>query len=262
MKINGFQVEEHGSGYHLTIRVHVGHDELADDWIGNIFARLRSGGDLFNDEEAHPDASAQADDTEEEGDEAPADSGSGTARASRRRGRKRGVGNDDLPSEGASDVPARHTRRRGRAAAKADTVPAADVKKPRRARKAKEEKPEENPTEPAATAGRRSRRGKATGAETASASPSDPSETAKTAGRRSRRGKASGAKSASTKSPSEDVSDEDLTRAASLAAKDLGSPLVMDILEEFGAEQVRDLNQAQRAEFLTRLDDERAKADA
>ena len=34
-KVNGFQVEEHGSGYQLTIRVHVGRDEeLGDAHLG------------------------------------------------------------------------------------------------------------------------------------------------------------------------------------------------------------------------------------
>lgn len=51
MKVNGFQVEEHGAGYALTIRLHVGKDELADDWVGNLIARVQAGGDLFGDAE-------------------------------------------------------------------------------------------------------------------------------------------------------------------------------------------------------------------
>ena len=38
MKVNGLQIEKHGSGYQVTIAFHVGEDELAGDWVGDVMA--------------------------------------------------------------------------------------------------------------------------------------------------------------------------------------------------------------------------------
>ena len=53
MKVNGFQVEEHSSGYHVTIRIQVGKEETV--WINDFMTRLQVGGDLFNDAPAADD---------------------------------------------------------------------------------------------------------------------------------------------------------------------------------------------------------------
>ena len=73
------------------------------------------------------------------------------------------------------------------------------------------------------------------------------------------------AKPAETKSRSKkasgDIPDEDLSKAASTAAEDLGAPAVMEVLEEFGVGIINELAGKQRAEFMVRLQEERDKED-
>lgn len=86
--------------------------------------------------------------------------------------------------------------------------------------------------------------------------PANPTEPVATAGRRSRKTTRRPAAAGTAKSPSkDDVSDEDLTKAASQAAASIGAPAVVDVLDEFEVAEVRDLNQAQRREFVAKLAD-------
>ena len=181
MNINGFQVEEHGSGYAVTIRLRVGAQELADDWIGKLFARLKAGGDLFDDtseERCVPVAAA----------------------------------------EGYRNV--------GTAVAEAI---------------ASHEKPE---PEPISTRRRRGSREP----EKKDPDPTSPAPVAENLGRRGRRS----AQPAEKKSPSK-LSDEDLTKAASAAARKVGVIKVSAVLEEFGVAKVNELQGDAREEFLSRV---------
>lgn len=58
--------------------------------------------------------------------------------------------------------------------------------------------------------------------------------------------------------PSSSTTDEDLTKAASLAARKFGPPAVMELLEEFGVSRVGDLEGERRAEFVGRLKEMKA----
>jgi len=62
-----------------------------------------------------------------------------------------------------------------------------------------------------------------------------------------------GAKSAEQAQAADAVTDEDLSSAASLAASEIGSGPVMDILEEFGVARVDLLEGDQRQEFLDKV---------
>lgn len=233
MKVTGFQVEEHGSGYALTIRVNVGREELADDWVGNLFSRLQAGGDLFGqEEEDHEPTQASGDD---EGAAAGVSDSKPASTRGRRRGRRDAVGGaSDAPAEGGAEsrdapdvdaaaAPAGRRGRRSRVASEAAEAPAKPV---RRRGKKQEDKGDASP-------------------------PSAP-----TAGRRSKKKGSSAELAKAAKSPSkDDVSDEDLTKAASQAAASIGAPAVMDILDEFGVDEVRSLNQDQRREFVAKLAD-------
>ena len=55
------------------------------------------------------------------------------------------------------------------------------------------------------------------------------------------------------------MSDEDLTKAASQAAAEIGPSKVMDVLDEFSVAEVKHLKQEQRPDFIARLNDERGK---
>lgn len=111
-----------------------------------------------------------------------------------------------------------------------------------------EQDQEENEEKPTSVS-RRRRRNKA----------ADPTEMAssgvKTAGSRRKR-KTESAKTA-TKSPSDEdeISDSDLSKAASLAAEDMDGDIdaVMEVLEEFGVSKVGDIAQNVRREFLNKL---------
>ncbi len=134
----------------------------------------------------------------------------------------------ESPSDGAPAA-----GRRGRK--RIQPAPSVETKSPSNGRRRKrEEKPAENPTEPAS------------------------------AGRRSKRAKATSAASAKTKSPSKkraaDISDEDLTKATSQAAQELSPGAVMDVLEQFGVSEIRDLDQGQRKEFVALLQEARDAA--
>ena len=131
------------------------------------------------------------------------------------------------PNESPSDAPSAGRRKRQTKAA-----PTAEPAQTGRRRKRGEAKPDANPTEPAPTAGRRSSGAKRSSASTA-------------------------------KSPSKevaDINDEDLTKATSQAAQELGPDAVMDVLEQFGVAEIRDLDQGQRAEFVTQLQEARDAA--
>lgn len=224
MKINGFQVEEHGEGYSVTIRLHIGREELPETLISeplDAIIKLLAG-----------DTVAPAEDKPKP----------------RRRSKP-----EDTPDTKPEDAPAAKTRRRSKKTEEAKTAPAEEAKTAptgRRARRLASGASNAQPKE----------------AEKSEVDPTDtpaPSETAKTAGKRSRRAKPSGAKPASTKksrSKKDDVSDEDLTKAASQAAALLGPPAVMDVLDEFAVEEVRDLSQEQRKEFMAKLDDAKEAA--
>lgn len=88
---------------------------------------------------------------------------------------------------------------------------------------------------------------------------------AQSAGTRSRRRGKSGSPAAATNStrsgkktsPSDDITDEDLTKAASQAAQVIGAPAVMEVLEEFAVSKLGDLQGDQRQEFLDRMQAER-----
>ena len=74
MKVTGFQVEEHGSGYAFTVRIFAGREEMADEWLEGVLARVKE--DLFGheEEEEHEDTQADGDDADGESvlDAAPA----------------------------------------------------------------------------------------------------------------------------------------------------------------------------------------------
>ncbi len=53
--------------------------------------------------------------------------------------------------------------------------------------------------------------------------------------------------------PPEEITDEDVMKEASAAAKDITPKAVMEILEQFGVVNVGDLTQAQRREFIDQL---------
>ncbi len=240
MKVNGFQIEEHGSGYALTIRAHVGREEIMPGWMEEVLRPVLSkegGLNALISPEQTDSGSTDSGPAETGDDDGAADTGR------RRRGRRNAVGGTgDVPAGGEAGSPdtadakpagASKGRARRRSQPKAETVeaPAGRVKTRRRGKK--EEKPAANPTGAASAAGRRSKKTKPPGVKAAK----------------------------TKKSPSEEVSDEDLTKSASQAAADIGPPAVMDILDEFGVGEVRDLTQEQRREFVDRLTEARESAD-
>ena len=248
MKVTGFQVEEHGSGYAFTIRIFAGREEMADEWLEGVLARVKE--DLFgHEEEEHEDTQADGDD--ETKTPGTPDDKRATARG-RRRVRRDAVGGasdapagrDDntspAPDAGAATAPKGRGGRRSRpSAGTAKAVAEVEVKKAR---------------------GRRPRNSTVSGAGTEEEKPTTSPTTAPTAGRRSRKGGSSAKPAKTTKSPSKDaVSDEDLTKAASQAAAEIGPSKVMDVLDEFSVAEVKHLKQEQRPDFIARLNDERGR---
>ncbi len=135
----------------------------------------------------------------------------------------------ESPSDGAPAA-----GRRGRK--RTQPAPSVETKSPSNGRRRKRgEKPAENPTDAAGAAGRRSRK----------------------------KGAQSAATTSTTKSPSKKragISDEDLTKATSQAAQELSPGVVMDVLEQFGVSEIRDLDQGQRKEFVALLQEARDAA--
>ncbi len=224
MELNGLQFERHGSGYAVTLRMHVGAKEPMGLWIaGQMAASLNF--EAF--EAADPG-------TDEVQDEAP------PIDTKSRRKRSAKASNAAAGTDAGEEEKPRGRRQRGKSAG--DTDDAAETKGRRRRGPAASTASDESATDEEPKAQTRRRRGKK-----ADAPPT--SEAAPSAGRRAR-----GASASTAKSPSDDdVSDEDLTRAASNAASKVGAPAVMDVLEEFAAAQVSDLSQEQRPEFLVKL---------
>ena len=179
MNVNGFQVEEHGSGYAVTLRINVGREEalgehIASEILGRIKAILGS-----------------ADEPEK-----------GTPREEQE--------TEVVVAAGASST-FRHRRSVG-------------SREP--------EKKDENPTQTAAS-----------------------SSTASPAGRRGRATQKP-APAAEVKSPSKSkITDEDLTKAASEAARTLGVAKVVKVLDEFGVSKVNQLEGNLRQEFLNKLNE-------
>ncbi len=235
MKINGFQVEEHGEGFAVTLRLHVGREELSDTFVSEpIRAVVQLMAGLPNMMEGVLSPSAEEPKAEAEA-------------KPKVRTRKPRAKTEDAPDAKPEDAPAptsRSSRRRRAGVSNAQPAkPDSPLTRRRRAGTKEAEKSELDPTSTASTAGRSSRKARASGAKPASE-----------------------AKAKTTKSPSkkkdkkDEVSDEDLTKSASQAAALLGPPAVMDILDEFAVDEVRDLSQAQRKEFLAKLDDAKAAA--
>lgn len=150
---------------------------------------------------------------------------------------------DTAPEPAAEERP---TRRRQATASTSETTTAEEPALARR-RRASAASTSTEPTEEA-PARRRRRTSPAEGEQSA-----DPTESAPTAGRRSRRASA-GDTAQTAKSPSSDVTDEDLVKGASDAAQAIGPARVMEILEEFGVGTVNELTGEARQEFLVQLD--------
>ena len=74
-------------------------------------------------------------------------------------------------------------------------------------------------------------------------------------GRRRRRGKAAPAEEAPAEEVSDEISDADVSRAASQAAEVITPQEVTAVLESFGVASVGELDQAQRREFLDTLNE-------
>lgn len=235
MKMNGFQVEEHGSGYAVTLRLQIGKEELEYAKITIDMVRLlgaigRSFISVAGGEEVSRDT--------EPGDEVPPTKAKGRRKSSA----KTSNATAETDAGGGEEGKPKTRRRRGKPAGSSDT--ASETKGRRRRGPAASTASDETPSDDEKPKGRR--RGKK--------AVENPTDTAPTVGAssRTRRKKTS---ASLAKSPSDDVSDEDLTKAASQAASVVGAPAVMDVLEEFGAAQVSDLDQEQRREFLGKLKD-------
>lgn len=228
MKVNGFQVEEHGSGYAVTLRLHVGREEALDGMtssadgvvLGALAAALAAAvqiGGVRSHDAKTKDGVGGASEAQVPGDE-----------------------HEDAAGNGEDPKPAGRRARGGR-----------------------------RPAEPAAAAspgGRRKvNRGGAEAEDKGSVDPTPAS--APTARRKSttstpRRGKGSASTADRSRSKKKGkITDEDLTKAASQAAAELGAPVVMDLVSEFGVEKVGDLSEAQRVKFVARIAEEREKAD-
>ncbi len=209
MKINGVQVEEHGSGYSVTIRAHVGREEarvgMSDAVTSTILTGMVAGFAAISELELR--------DTP-----APAPAGPTTVPT-------------EAPAQPAPAPATRRSRRGEAQQAKADPAPA-----------------------PAANE-RRSRRGEV---QQAKADPTPaPAASAPIASRRGHSTQVTAQPAVTHSSPDAKIADEDLTKAASQAAMVLGAPAVMEIVKEFGVDQVGQLKADVRQEFLDRLKAER-----
>lgn len=269
-KVNGFQVEEHGSGYQLTIRVHVGRDESYGGWVADLL------GDLDVEDLVSRDTKGGGEDVNTNEPQAASGRGTRNRRNQQTDDAKRDTSSDNdnahdearAPDEGDADSGGEEdgkssTRRRSRRAEleseAAETT--AEVEKPKRGRrKPAEDKGGENPTESASAAKRKSR-SRSTSATTATTAKSTrgraQSADTKKAGKT---GAASATKSRSKKK-ADKITDADLTKASSEAAGVVGAPAILDILDEFAVEKVGDLKDDQRAEFVERMKAEVENAD-
>lgn len=235
MHLNGFQVEEHGSGYQLTIRVHIGSDELEDNWVGDLMERV--GGTLNLD-----GAGTVAEDKDDDKGDNDRPKGRGR-RASTARSKSRNNRERDEASDDDGDSEAEETPRRGRRTRKTEKAsPEKGVSRRRGRRKTEGEDGEDDPSSDAPRAG--SRRTRSRKSATASG----------TKATRGRSRSAKGAKSGSAKASG--PSDVDLTKACSDAAEVIGATQIANILDEFGVEKVNELEGETRQEFIDRLNDE------
>ena len=171
MKINGFQVNEHGSGYEVTVRIHIGSEEAGAEWLSGVFHNAMN---LVNDNENEPGA-------------APAEE---PAKTTRRRPVKKADAKPKVPDMDLGIVGRRPTKKSSATDADGSTKPT--------------------------------------------------------------RRRASPKKADAAKSPSK-ITDQDLSKAVTLAAKVLSSEPIMDMLTEYGVENVRDLKEDVREEFLAQL---------
>lgn len=200
MKLNGLQIEEHGSGFALTLRVHVGReefrdgmsDDVTDDAVG-IFTTVVHSTIAFSKKTT-------------------------------------------LVRESADEQ-------------KLDETGTSENKRPE---------------EPSTPGSRRRQRAKAKGSRETEADPTG-APAAERKGQRRKKGSSSSASTqkekAGASSTKSELTDEDLSKAASEAAQSIGAPKVMEILGEFKVEKVNQLKSKQRLEFKQRLDQEVATAD-
>jgi hypothetical protein len=217
VEFNAMQVEKHGSGFSVTLRVWVPANDMPSEYedvlacISHMMARQADTG-------LAEGAGTVSRDTAAEENPTP-----------RRRGRPR---KDD--TEATASGPESTT---------------AEEAAPARRRRASSASTSTEPTEARSASGRRRRRGAAPEGEQSAS----PTESAPSAGRRRGRTSGSAASSAETTSPSSDVTDEDLTKAASQAVPVLGPERIIEILEEFGVSTVGALTGESRQEFLNQL---------
>lgn len=243
MKVNGMQLEQHGSGFNITLSLWVG----AEEELGQVAEKILNGFErgISHASDVTGDGDAPVDTTDKGGT-----AGEPDHKPASRRGRKRpgsapvgGDGDDaagrDEGSRDTDDAPpsGERSRRRGRRQnPSSETAETAAPVKRGRGQPKKEEKPEDSPTESASNAERRSR------SRSTTATPAKPGT-----------------------SPSKgDISDEDISKAATDAASILGAPAVLEILEAAApgddTPQLKDLTQAQRKKFRKLVDAELKKA--
>jgi|TARA_Y100000310_G_scaffold132889_2_gene131854 hypothetical protein len=254
MKLNGIQIEEHGSGYAVTLRLHVPHVHVNDDemtseeveFFEDLGVRTLTTTASFACERGE----VVSRDTEG-GDPRPTDAPPATessAGTGGRRGRRAAQAaateksaEEEPSAEDPTDAPAAGAGRRGR-----------------RAQNAAAKSPSEgDPTGAAAAGGpRRGRRARA-----AAGSDQDGSSAPDAGGGETRKGRrASEGKAAA--SPSSKVTDEDLTKAASQSAPVIGAEGVMEVLSQFkGATKLNDLKAGQRQKFLDALKQAKKEAE-
>ena len=148
---------------------------------------------------------------------------------------------EEKPSPGPDAQPKLKRKRLTRAEIDADEAAAAEADRQEAAAVEKHEQ-----ADPERTMSRGARRA------AAAAKKGNPMEAAAgTAGRRSRRAAAT---ASTAKSPSDkDISDEDVMKAASEAARELTPKHVMDRLEEFGVNNAAELSSTQRQKFVSTL---------
>lgn len=229
MKLNGLQIEEHGSGFSLTIRVHAGREEFNDGMSDRVTEEALG---IFTGV-VHSVLAFQAKRYD----------GSGLVGAI-----EAAVAKDEPADpetvENAEEAAARVVQGEIDKAAKAAGEPAGgDVAPATRRRRAKAKAKAEGSRDPKAdptgapTAERKGRRRKKAPPSNVSVQKTDAS---------------------STKS---DLTDEDLSKVASEAAQSIGAPAVMEILGKFKVEKVNQLKGEQRTKFKASLDHVVAKSD-
>lgn len=241
MKINGFQVEEHGSGYAVTLRLHVGREEALDGMtssadgvvLGALAAALAATVNIegVNSYDAKagekPVPGAETSRVQSKDHDAKAEPPAGGRRVNRG-GSKTEDKEPGDPTSGSATAAGSKGRRRRASTAKTTS-------------RSEEGKEPEGPTPGGALPQTAKRRQKS---ETSTAGTAKRTQTTKSRSRKK-----------ATK-----ITDEDLTKAASQAAAELGAPVVMDLVAEFNVEKVGDLDAKQRVKFKARLAEEREKA--